>query len=403
MDRTQVRALGFSPAGLDRLTEWLNSWVDSGKLAGAVALVARRGRLVYLAPAGRMDIETDSPMEADTIFRIYSLTKIVTSVAVLMLCDAGRIRLDDPVAEYLPAFAKVKVFAGKTPAGIAVEEPRRPVTIEHLLTHTAGIGMDALFGSPLAPLYRAAKLTEPDHTLAEMVERLVELPLLFHPGEGWHYSIAPDVLAHLVEVVSGERFDDFLRRHIFEPLGMRDTGFFVPEEELHRLATVYSAEPGGKLRPVDTAVSSPYARPRRYLSGSAGLVSTPLDFYRFAQMLLNRGTLDGVRILAPETVDLMTRNHLPPHLIPYALPWQHVRHYTRGCGFGYGVRVVMDVQEWGLPGSVGEYGWAGATNTFLWVDPVQETVLLLFTQLIPFMRYPIDQEFKTLVYQAIEA
>lgn len=399
-----VRAgeLGLNEERLRRVEEWLQVYVDQGKIAGAVTLVARRGQIAHLHAAGRMDIETDSPMEPDTIFRIYSLTKIVTSVAVLILLDEGRIQLDDPIARYLPAFSDVKVFKEKSASGIEVEELQRPITIHHLLTHTSGIGHDALFGSPLASVYRKAELARPDQTLEEMVERLTKLPLLHQPGAGWYYSISPDVLARMVEVVSGLRFDDFLRERIFEPLGMTDTGFYVPDYELHRLATVYSVERNGRLKAVDSAVSSPYAQERTYLSGSAGLVSTPMDFYRFAQMLLAGGEWDGVRILQPETVALMTRNHLPQELLPYRMPWRHVQHYTDGCGFGLGVRVVLDPEEWGLPGSVGEYGWAGATNTYLWIDPAQEMVLLLFMQLVPFMQLPMDQEFKRLVYAAIE-
>jgi CubicO group peptidase (beta-lactamase class C family) len=319
-----------------------------------------------------------------------------------MLYDEGRIQLDDPIARYIPPFADVKVFAGKEDGEIKLEELRRPITIRHLLTHTAGIGHDALFGSPLASVYRKAELARPDQTLEEMVERLVQLPLLHQPGEGWNYSISTDVLARLVEVVSGRRFDEFLRERIFEPLDMVDTGFWVPDYDLHRLATVYSVERNGRLKAVDTAVSSPYSRERTYLSGSAGLASTPIDFYRFAQMLLSGGEWGGVRILQPETVALMTRNHLPESLLPYRMPWRHVQHYTDGCGFGLGVRVVLDLEAWGLPGSVGEYGWAGATNTYVWIDPVQEMVLLLFTQLVPFMHWPLDREFKRLVYEAIE-
>lgn len=402
MYNVRVAELGLNANKLSRVETWLNDYVDQGKIAGAVTLVARRGQIAQLLAAGRMDIETDSPMEPDTIFRIYSLTKIVTSVAVLMLYDDGLIQLDDPIAKYIPAFADVKVFAGKSGDDIEVEELHRPITIHDLLTHTAGIGDDALFGSPLASVYRKAELARPDQTLAQMVERLVQLPLLHQPGEGWNYSISPDVLARLVEVVSGLRFDEFLRERIFEPLGMSDTGFYVPDYELHRLATVYRAERDGRLTAVDSAVSSPYAEERTYLSGSAGLVSTPLDFYRFAQMLLSGGEWEGVRILQPATVALMTRNHLPEKLLPFRMPWRHVQHYTDGCGFGLGVRVVLDVEAWGLPGSVGEYGWAGATNTYLWIDPVEEMVLLLFTQLVPFMHLPMDREFKRLVYEAIE-
>lgn len=386
---------------LSHVEQFMREQVSTGQIAGAVTLVAQGGEIVQLLPVGRMDIETDCPMESDTIFRIYSLTKIVASVAVMQLYEAGHFELHEPISSFIPAFRDVKVFVEKTPTGLKVEPSKREITIHDLLTHTAGIGMDALFRSPLGSAYRNAKLAAPDQTLEDMVSKLAELPLLHHPGEAWQYSVSPDVLARLVEVVSGKGFDEYLSQHILEPLGMVDTGFFVPDEKLHRLATVYGTERGA-LRVVDSAVSSPYAKRQSFHSGSAGLVSTPIDYFHFAQMLLNKGAWQGARILRPETVELMTQNHLPADVMPYQLPWKNLSHYTRGCGFGLGVRVVLDVPTWGVPGSVGEYGWAGATNTFLWVDPKQETVLLLFMQSIPFMHLPIDQQFKTLVYEALD-
>lgn len=342
-------------------------------------------------------------MQPDTIFRIYSLTKPITSVAVMLLVEEGLFWLEEPVENFIPAFRDVQVFVEKTPQGLRVEPPKRPPTLFDLLTHTGGIGLDALFGSPLASLYRNAQLTQPDQTLEEMVQRLVKLPLLNHPGEAWRYSISTDVLARIVEIASGKPFDEFLRQRLFEPLGMADTDFYVPPEKANRLATVYNNEKEGELRPVDRAESSPYITKRRYLSGSAGLVSTPQDYWRLGQMLLNKGRWAGEQLLRPETVEYMTQNQLPPELLPYALPWRHVKHYTKGSGFGLGFRVIMDVEATGLPGSVGEYAWAGATNTFFWADPQESLVLLLFMQSVPFMYYPIDREFKKLVYEALDA
>ena len=259
MHSVRVEELGLNAEKLGRVEDWLKTYVDQGKIGGAVTLVARPQPLAV--GHGRRNRQ---PHGTGPIFRIYSLTKIVTSVAILMLYDEGRIQLDDPIARYIPPFADVKVFAGKEDGEIKLEELRRPITIRHLLTHTAGIGHDALFGSPLASVYRKAELARPDQTLEEMVERLVQLPLLHQPGEGWNYSISTDVLARLVEVVSGRRFDEFLRERIFEPLDMVDTGFWVPDYDLHRLATVYSVERNGRLKAV-AAAPSPYSRERTYL------------------------------------------------------------------------------------------------------------------------------------------
>lgn len=462
-------ALGFDADKLAGTRRLIQKYIDRGKIAGAVSLVARRGQVAQLLAVGHAELESGTPMAPDTLFRIFSLTKPVTSVAALMLVERGLLALDAPVEEYIPAFRGIQVFVGQENGRLVTEPARRPPTVRHLLTQTSGIAGTAMPpAEPLAALYREARIGDESLTLEETVNRLARIPLLFHPGERWRYGVSTDVLARVIEVASGMHFGDFLREHVFAPLGMHDTGFTVPADKRHRLAALYSPSPSGGLRPmrglnpaagpaaapaagaaaapaagvagptagptaVSTAepttgpttgtVAAPTAGPAAgaspadklgprpspaggvtgpvLQSGSSGLVSTVLDYYRFAQMLLDGGTFGERRLLHPETVAAMRHNQLPDNLLPYQLPWPHTARYTRGCGFGFGVRVVLDVQQWGVPGSVGEFGWAGAANTYLWIDPAQQVVALLFAQAFPFMHTSLDTEFKALVYEAL--
>lgn len=399
----QPEEVGLSAARLERIRPLLQQYVESGKLPGLVSVIARYGKLVQVESVGWLDIESKTPMTTDAIFRLYSMTKPVTSVAALMLYEEGLFQLDDPVSMYIPAFRRAEVFAGEREGLIQTVAPKRPITVRDLFLHTGGLNMDPPQGSPLAPLFQAANLGEDNETLEQTVNRWLELPLSHHPGEHWSYGSSTDALAHLVEVLSGQAFDVFLQERIFAPLGMKDTGFYAPPEKHHRLATVYGPPRQGELRVIENSHNSPFAQPRKYLSGSAGLVSTAADYYRFAQMLLNGGAWEGTRLLGRKTVELMTRNHLPEDLIPFYLPWRNLSHYTKGCGFGLGVRVVQDVPAAGILGSEGEYGWSGKNNTYYWADPQEGLVLLLFTQFQPFLHYPVDRQFKLLTYQAIEA
>lgn len=399
MQRTMPQEVGLCPIRLQRTSRLLHDYVQREKIAGAVALVARRGRVAYLEAVGHADREKGVPMQLDTLFRIFSLTKIVTSVAALMLYEEGAFQLHDPVADYIPEFARLQV-AVDPEQSTEVEPLKAPVRVHHLFTHTSGLAMEPSARSPLSRAFREADLSNPQLSLEEMLSRRLSLPLLHQPGACWGYGASTDALARLVEVVSGRPLAQFLEERIFRPLGMRDTDYHVPEGSRGRLATVYAVRRSG-LHPVETAADSPYARARRLHLGSTGLVSTAPDLLRFAQALLNQGQWGDVRLLGRKTVEMMTRNHLDSHLLPYRLPWPNMEHYTRGCGFGLGVRVVMDVAAWGLLGSEGEYGWAGANNTFLWIDPVEEMILLLMCQYVPFMHHPLDRQFKVTVYQAL--
>jgi CubicO group peptidase (beta-lactamase class C family) len=275
------------------------------------------------------------------------------------------------------------------------------MTIRDLLTHTSGLPYGSPDGSAVEVLYEQAEISSDNRSLHEMVQALVELPLVCQPGSRWYYGIAHDVLGYLVEVISDMPFDAYLEQHIFSPLGMQDPFFWVPPEKHERLAAVYGPAEGGGLVRVDTSWVSRYLQPRRFLAGGAGLVSTATDYLRFAQLLLNGGALDGTRLLGRKTVEMMTRNHLPAALLPYQTGVAELDVVERGCGFGLGVRVMMDVAYSGVLGSEGEFGWGGAANTAAWIDPKEEMICLLLPQFMPGWHYPVDRQFKVLSYQAI--
>jgi CubicO group peptidase (beta-lactamase class C family) len=402
-DTTAPEELGLSAAGLGRVDAFVAAYLAECAAPGVLTLVARRGKLAHLACAGPMSLETGRPLTPTTLFRIYSMTKPITCAALLMLVEAGRLGLDDPVARYLPAFATMQVLA-PGPAGEAVLQPlARPIRVRDLLTHTAGLGYGLFADAPAEERYRAARLLNRVLTLrvplAELVAQVAQLPLANHPGEAWRYSFAHDVVAHLVATVAGVPFETFLAERIFGPLGMADTGFAVPEPDMGRLASLYLRGADGALALHDDPASSSYVRPGAQPAGGGGLVSTAGDYLRFAQLLLGGGALDGVRLLQPATVALMTRNHLPAHALPFSIGpdwgWE-------GYGFGLGVAVLLDPARAGVPGSPGAFEWPGAANTLFWVDPREELVGMLMTQVLPSpMLPPIGRTFRRLVYEAI--
>jgi CubicO group peptidase (beta-lactamase class C family) len=331
----------------------------------------------------------------------------------MMLYEEGRFQLHDPVSKFIPEFADVKVFAGATEAGFELTELEREITIWHLLTHTAGLTYDFFEDSPVDAMYLEADLHQPDRTAEEVVHEIVKLPLVHQPGTAWRYSMATDVLGYLIEVISGMTLDVFFGEKILKPLGMEDTDFYVPEAKLDRFAAEYGPSTGpstplrtgsgqaptesGGMELLDAPATSQYTRPPRFLSGGAGLVSTASDYMRFAQMLFNGGELEGTRLLGRKTVELMTINHLPDELIPI----QVQPHTLHGCGFGLGFRVLVNLAQAGRLGSEGEFGWGGGASTSFFVDPKEQLIGLLLTQLVPSRYYPIRNEFKVLVYQAL--
>ena len=402
--RVEPESAGFSSPRLARLHTAMQRYVDDRKLPGLVTLVARRHQVVHLETFGLADVEAGEPMRADTLFRIYSMTKPITSVAVLMLVEEGLLRLTDPISAYIPAFKDVKVLYPGTE--FRTVEPARPITILDLLTHTAGLSYGYGGNDTLDQLYRERVFepaaANPEITLQMCVEAAAGLPLAFQPGAAFLYSFATDVLGYLVQVLSGAPFDQFLRQRIFEPLGMPDTDFWAPPDKVGRLAASYY--PGGPADfvAVDSPKTSPLTRPTRNPSGGSGLISTIGDYLRFARLLLNRGELDGVRLLGRKTVELMTANHLPAGV-------RATDELTLGAGlslgqgFGLGVSVLTDLGQSPYPGSVGMFGWSGAANTNFWVDPREGLIGILMVQFMlpPVVGYPVMADFRNLVYQAL--
>jgi CubicO group peptidase (beta-lactamase class C family) len=393
MKTTVPEELGLSSERLKRIDTAMQRYIDQELIAGIVTLVARRGSVVHLEKFGMQDIKTNKPMELDTIFRIYSMTKPITSVALMMLFEQGLVRLADPVSKFIPEFKKVKVWVNEG----QLADLTREITVHDLLTHTAGLsyGEYEETHTPVDKLYDQADIFNTDMTLQEMMRRIADLPLVHRPGEIWRYSVATDVVGRLIEVISDMTLADFLDEKILRPLGMEDTAFSVPAEKIGRFATLYGMTEKGALEVLDTVVGDDYVNVRLYCGGH-GLVSTAADYLRFAQLVLNRGELDGVRLLGRKTMELMTTNHIPPALLPLEMvdPWP-------GFGFGLGFRVLLDVPQAGVMGSVGSHGWAGWASTYFWVDPQEQLIGILLLQYIPSGTYPISEDFRTAVYQAL--
>ena len=385
---TKPEKVGLSSARLERINTLMQDYVDEGKLAGVVTMVARRGKVAHFERFGLMDIETRKPMQLDTIFRIYSMSKPITSVAVMMLYEEGRFLLNDPVSKYTPEFKDLKVFIKKTEEGLELTDLEREITIRDLLSHTAGLGYGWNDDPAFVELYEEADLFNRKGTIKDMVEKLTKLPLLHQPGTKWHYSVSVDVLGYFVEVISGIPFDQFLEGRIFKPLGMKDTAFYVPEESWDRFPTSYEPDENGGIKVNDAVSPSRYLRPPSLFSGGGGLVSTAEDYMRFSQMLLNGGELDGTRLLGRKTVELMTINHVPEEIRP-------------GIGFGLGFLVVLDVAKTEELGSVGKFGWAGYAYTRFFIDPKEELIGVFMTQLAKNDEYTTHEEFRVSVYQSI--
>jgi len=391
---------GFDPDRMEKITRVFGDYVREGKLPGTVALVARHGSIAYLKADGFMDVESREPIELDTIFRIYSMTKPLTTVGAMILYEEGRFQLDDPISKYIPEFKDVKVLVGDETGGANLVNPDRPPTIHDLMRHTAGFTYGVFGDTMVDRMYREARTLGEDLPLRDFVTRLAGLPLQYQPGTHWHYGVSVDVLGYLIEVISGQSLDVFLRERVFQPLDMKDTAFSVPPEKLNRFATCYvpnrDATPENGLpliKASDRPETSNYASPRKFLSGGGGLVSTARDYARFLQMMLNGGELEGSRILSPKTVAFMTRNHLPDIAL--------ARKPLAGAGFGLGFAVVLDPPQSGVISSEGEYNWGGYASTEFWVDPQEDLFAILMTQLIPSSTYPLKNDFKVALYQAL--
>jgi len=397
--------VGFDPARLARIDRHFARYVDAGQLAGWQIAVTRRGEIAHSSSYGLRDVEAGAPVEADTLWRIYSMTKPVTSVAAMILWEEGRFQLTDEIGRWLPEFADMRVYDRGSTLKPYTVPAIEPIRIWHLLTHTAGLTYGFMQTSVVDGLYRAAgyDLYPPnDVDLATACAVFGELPLLFQPGTAWGYSVASDVLGRLVEVVSGQSLDDFFTDRIFTPLGMTDTRWWVSGSDADRLAALYVPDPrSGRTRRYDDLGARVLEKPA-LLSGGGGLLSTAADYHRFTQLLLRGGELDGVRLLGPRTVRFMTRNHLPGGQDLGKLSTGGFAETTLdGVGFGLGFAVVEDPVPSRVPSSVGEYYWGGVASTAFWVDPVEEVTAMMFTQLLPSSSYPLRPELRQLVYSAL--
>ncbi|GAB3171475.1 CubicO group peptidase (beta-lactamase class C family) [Micromonospora palomenae] len=402
---TDPDLIGFDPARLARIDRHFGRYVDDGRLAGWQIVVTRRGEIAHSSTYGMRDVEAGAPVERDTLWRIYSMTKPITSVAAMMLWEEGHFELNDPISRWLPEFADVRVFDKGSALKPYTVPAIEPIRVWHLLTHTSGLTYGFAQASVVDALYRAAgyDLGVPAGLdLAGASAGMARLPLMFQPGTGWNYGVSTDVLGRLVEVVSGQRLDAFFTERILTPLGMTDTRWWVDEPDAKRLAALYTPHPGtGQAVRVDRIGAAALNRPD-CLSGGGGLVSTAADYHRFTQLLLRGGELDGVRLLAPRTVRYMTRNHLPGggDLASFE-PEGFAETVLDGIGFGLGFAVVQDPVPARVPSSVGEYYWGGLASTAFWVDPVEEITALLFTQLMPSSTYPLRSQLRQLVYSAL--
>jgi len=400
---------GFDAGRLRRIDEHYARYVDDGRLPGWLLTVSRHGKLAHVARYGQRDKEAGLPVEPDTLWRIYSMTKPVTSVAAMMLYEEGAFELTDPVSKFIPSFKDVRVYAGGSDQRPATVPAAEPVRIWHLLTHTAGLTYGFHRNHPMDARYRAAGFdveTKAGLTLEEACDIWAGIPLLFQPGTEWNYSVSTDVLGRVVEVASGQRLDEFFAQRIFAPLGMTETGFYARPEDHGRLAALYARGLDGKAAPFRLLAESA-RKPPTMLSGGGGLVSSAADYHRFLQLLLPRpdspaGELDGVRLLSPRTVGYMGRNHLPGGKdLEHSGRALDAETPMRGVGFGLGFAVVIDPVAGKVVRSAGELSWGGLASTAFFVDPAEELTVSFFTQLVPSSAHPIRPQLRQLVYQAL--
>jgi CubicO group peptidase (beta-lactamase class C family) len=407
MTTTTPESVGLSSQRLSRIRPAMQALINEQRCAGIMTVIARRGQIAHGECVGLMEIEAQKPMQTDAIFRIYSMSKPITSAAIMMLYEEGKFQLNDPVSKFIPEFKATKVVVRQTDAGLKLTDQDREMTVQHLLTHTSGLSYGFDDNSRVDQMYRdmfkklklinhqTHQVTPDGKPLAKIMPELAQIPLAHQPGTAWRYSFAIDVLGYLVEVLSGVPFDVFLHQRIFDPLQMVDTGFSVPVEKGERLAAMYKPGEKGGLELLDAPADSPLLKPHRFFSGGGGLVSTASDYLRFARMLLNKGDLDGVRLLGRKTVEFMTQNHLPDDVLRTSFNPERP-----GYGFGLGGSVLISPPLASRIGSVGTFSWGGAARTDFWVDPQEELIGLFMVQLLGDAPWLADQ-FRVLAYQAI--
>jgi CubicO group peptidase (beta-lactamase class C family) len=404
---------GMSSPALARVEAHLKQrYIEAGRFPGTQLLLYRRGKVVHNSVQGFADLERKAPVKHDTIFRIYSMTKPITSVAFMMLFEEGRVALDEPVHKYIPEWKNLGVFVAGTAPAFLTRPLSRPMLIVDLLRHTSGLTYGFQQRSNVDAAYRDKKIVE-SGTLQSMVEELANIPLEFSPGDAWNYSVSTDVIGYLIGKISGRPFEQFLQERIFDPLGMNDTGFFVPADKASRFAACYSADPPGRvtlhaaerkgtLTLQDDPTKSPFLAKPSFISGGGGLCSTAADYLTFCRALIHGGELGGVRLLGPKTLKLMTTNHLPGGVDLPALSRSLFSEATyNGMGFGLGFAVNLDPAKTLIPGSAGEYNWGGLATTSFWADPAEELIAIFMTQVMPSTAYPIRRELRTMVYTAI--
>jgi CubicO group peptidase (beta-lactamase class C family) len=396
-------AVGLSSERLKRIDQFIQQqYIDPGKLKGALLLVARRGETAHLRPIGLADAERGKPMRDDTIFRIYSMTKPITSAAFMMLVEEGLVALDDPVSKFIPEWADLGVYDGGFMETFRTRRPERAMQIVDLLRHTSGLTYGFQQRGNVDAAYRKLGIGEIEKagTLDSMIEGLSGLPLEFSPGAAWNYSVSTDVLGYLIGKISGTPFEKFLHDRLIKPLGMFDTDFFVPRTKASRLAACYNLGPKGVTLQDDPS-ASPYLEPPSLVSGGGGLVSTAADYLKFCQMILNGGEVGGARLLSPKTIQLMSLNHLPggADLSTLSRSLFSEAAYA-GLGFGLGFSTTIDPAATLIPATIGDLSWGGAASTFFWIDPKEQLIAILMTQLLPSSAYPIRRQLRTLVYSA---
>ena len=386
--------VGVSAERLAKINPVMQKYTTERRVAGIVTLAARHGEIFHHEAFGWQDIKRRLPMRTDTIFRIYSMTKPIVSVALMQLFEEGKFRLNDPVSRYIPEFEKLKV--SDTEGNLT--DPNRPMTIHHLLTHSSGLSYGFFEDHPVEAQYREAKLFDTKLTLEEMIQKIGEIPLVYHPGERWRYSVATDVVGYLVQLLSDMPLGDYLQEKILLPLEMFDTDYEVPADKVGRFATMYGqTEDGNPLGILDDAHTSPHTRAVTNQRGGSGLVSTAADYIQFAQMIANKGTYQGKRYLGRKTLEYMVQNHIPTDLFPLGIGTE-----MPGIGFGLGFSSIVDTAAVGELGSLGNHGWSGAADTHFWVDPVENLIGMVLTQYMPSGTWPIRQDFTNLLYQALE-
>jgi CubicO group peptidase (beta-lactamase class C family) len=400
--------VGLSAARLGRISDHLRWYIEAGKLAGTLVLVGRQGKIAYLEPQGHLEIERKRPVTPDAIFRIYSMTKPITSVGLMMLWEQGRLQLDDPVHKFIPSWREQRVFVGGNHPAWKTTPVERRMTVRDLLSHTSGLTYGFMERTNIDAAYRklgVADMSRRGYTSREMVDELAALPLEFSPGTRWNYSVSTDVVGHLIELIAGQPLDAYLREHVFQPLGMADTSFVVTEKQIPRFAANYQRQADDRLKLIDDPAKTTY-RECTFFSAGGGLVSTAYDYFRFASMMLNKGELDGIRLLGRKTVELMTQNHLPDgqDLTNLAQPGMFTETAYGGMGFGLGFSVMQSPVRAQIAGTAGEFAWGGAAGTAFWIDPAEQLIVVFMTQIMQIglpAPYPLRRELRALIYSAL--